>query len=90
MTSQISEAFLKSCQLLHKAGFRDIAKEGRTVSHKFMDWEFELDSIAMQIKLQHKGFPCGVFSPSGGAMIDGSESDFIRDLDLALESKEPL
>ena len=80
----ISEAFLKSCQLLHKAGLRDLAIKKENVTHQFMDWMFELDPVAMTIKLQHKDFPVGVFSPSGGAMIGDSESDYIRDLDTEL------
>lgn len=85
--SAVSEAFLKSCQLLHAVGYRDIAKTGNPVNHAFMDWEIELDPNAMKIKLCHKGFPIGVFGPSGGAIIGDAESDYIRDLDAALASQ---
>jgi len=81
----ISEAFLKCCQLLHADGHRDIVKNGVPVSRKFADWNFTLDPEAMQIKLEHKDFPIGLFGVSGGALFSGAENDFINALDAELK-----
>lgn len=95
---QITEAFAKTCTLLHQRGYRDIAANAEVVNEQIDDnWRIAfnptMDSLplecgyelpAMSVSVTHKDFPCGVFGALDGAMMADAEADYIAALDAQI------
>lgn len=98
MSEQITEAFAKTCQLLHERGYRDLTKKAQAVNEQIDEnWRIAfnptMDSLplesgyelpAMSVSVTHKGFPVGVFGALDGAMMAQAEQDYIAAINAQL------
>ena len=101
-TEQLSEAFVKTCNLGLMRGHEKLTKlPGCWEHHVNDDWEIILNphseihlaSDGCEVKpfnilVSHKGMPVGVISPYGGALMMGAEDDFIKALDEQLGGRQ--
>lgn len=95
---QITEAFAKTCTLLHERGYRDLAKNAAVVNEQIDEnWRIAFNPTmerlpleagyeipAMSVSVTHKGFPVGVFGALDGAMMVEAEQNYIAAIDAAL------
>lgn len=96
--SDLSVAFVKTCDLALRLGFTTLANIEGCWEHKIDDdWVVRFnphrepcqDSTGGTIPpvtmlVSHRDFPAGAFGPYGGAFFSGAEDDFIAALDKQL------
>jgi len=83
---RITEAFGKTCELLSLRGFKNIGERTEPLKEKINEsFSIELDSRDFTVKVFSKGFPIGMFGPTGGAMMSDGESDFIKAIDYEIQ-----
>jgi hypothetical protein len=101
MDNEMTEAFVKTCQLLSERGYKDLSSsEGFIAENIDNDWHISFNPKMESVKLDcgyelppisvsvdHKGFPAGVFGPFGGAMLSETENDYIEAIDRQLSTK---